>query len=73
MTQYIEEQVFRSCITRDSSANYPYFNKNQDNVVTLKPAVNDNVKKSNPLNFLINLKLKRKKLCQPQKSFNKRK
>jgi hypothetical protein len=52
MTQYIENDVFRSCITKDI-ANYPYFNKNEDNTVTLKPLVTNSIKKSNPLNFLM--------------------
>ena len=52
MTQYIENDVFRSCITKDI-ANYPYFNKNEDNTITLKPLVTNSIKKSNPLNFLM--------------------
>jgi hypothetical protein len=51
MTQYIEEEVFRSCITSDRE-NYPYFTKDGNNV-KLKDDVTKDFKTSNPLNFLM--------------------
>jgi hypothetical protein len=55
MTQYIEENVFISCITNNRAnnpANYPYFT-NDGNNVALKPEITNDVKKANPLNFLM--------------------
>ena len=51
MTQYIDENVFISCIT-NNRANYPYFTNN-GNIVALKPEITNDFKKANPLNFLM--------------------
>jgi len=52
MTQYIDENVFKSCITH--GVEYPYFTINEPtNTVELKPQITDDFKKANPLNFLM--------------------
>jgi hypothetical protein len=52
MTQYIDENVFKSCIT-NNLANYPYFNRVGDDNVKHKAEITDDIKKANPLNFLM--------------------
>jgi hypothetical protein len=55
MTQYIEEDVFKSCITKDletNLVNYPYFTIDGDNPAVPKAGIKEFIK-TNPLNFLM--------------------